>query len=287
MLTNLRNTTNLLSAAARTAMQEGFLGFMDPANYGFIGGVFGLNDSVFDILQNEGDNYLGLNAFNVPVTALASNEYSTGVPDACDSVGNCPPATPLPTPLPLFCPPGTQGGNTCPIGLAPGAVPGVTLSANLWNLNGSNPRPGGSPQYGCLTPLSGQVDVGLWNLITVGDLFWHRAGFYRGTSYIDTIGSPAGVGGDVTYMPSFITRRLPLGHRPPPTAQDIARFTAGSCLYYQPVACNDGCCSPGNVPKVVDPFGYCTELDGATYSNVGYNLLGRIVEIRSGMSYES
>ncbi len=42
VLTNLRNTENLLSGPTRTAMQEGFLGFMDPANYGFIGGAFGV-----------------------------------------------------------------------------------------------------------------------------------------------------------------------------------------------------------------------------------------------------
>lgn len=42
VLTNLRNTENLLSESARTAMQEGFLGFMDPANYSFIGGTFGV-----------------------------------------------------------------------------------------------------------------------------------------------------------------------------------------------------------------------------------------------------
>jgi len=35
-------TENLLSASARAAMQEGFLGFMDPANYSFIGGTFGV-----------------------------------------------------------------------------------------------------------------------------------------------------------------------------------------------------------------------------------------------------
>lgn len=44
VLTNLRNTENLLSASARTAMQEGFLGFMDPANHGSIDvGALGVN----------------------------------------------------------------------------------------------------------------------------------------------------------------------------------------------------------------------------------------------------
>jgi len=42
VLTNLRHAQTLLSTSARTAMQEGFLGFMDPANYSFIGGAFGV-----------------------------------------------------------------------------------------------------------------------------------------------------------------------------------------------------------------------------------------------------
>jgi hypothetical protein len=42
VLTHLRNTANLLSASSRAAMQEGFLGFMDPANYSWIGGAFGV-----------------------------------------------------------------------------------------------------------------------------------------------------------------------------------------------------------------------------------------------------
>src|SRR5262249_2793352 len=42
VLTNLRHTENLLSTAARDTMQEEFLGFMDPVNYAWINGVFGV-----------------------------------------------------------------------------------------------------------------------------------------------------------------------------------------------------------------------------------------------------
>jgi CubicO group peptidase (beta-lactamase class C family) len=42
VLANLRQTENLLSKPMRKTMQEGFLGFMDPANYGFIGGTYGV-----------------------------------------------------------------------------------------------------------------------------------------------------------------------------------------------------------------------------------------------------
>ncbi len=42
VLTNLHNTENLISAESRTLMRENFYGFMDPANYGFIGGDFGV-----------------------------------------------------------------------------------------------------------------------------------------------------------------------------------------------------------------------------------------------------
>ncbi|MGH7790260.1 MAG: serine hydrolase, partial [Candidatus Binatia bacterium] len=42
VLSHLRHTETLLSASARGAMQEDFLGFMDPANYSFIGGTFGV-----------------------------------------------------------------------------------------------------------------------------------------------------------------------------------------------------------------------------------------------------
>ena len=42
VLTYLRNTETLLSASARTAMQEGFLGFMDPMDWDFVVGDFGV-----------------------------------------------------------------------------------------------------------------------------------------------------------------------------------------------------------------------------------------------------
>jgi CubicO group peptidase (beta-lactamase class C family) len=251
------------------------------------GGVNGLNDLVFPLLQNEGGNLLNIDGANMPTTALQANEYQTGTPGLCDNASppNCPPAM-FP---PLMCPIGTQGagggGLTCPLGAVAGSAPNFTLTTNLWNLDGGNPRIGGTPQYNCPTDDNGQVDTALWNLITVGDLFWHRGGFYRGAGYVDTLNGNVNITGDVTYMPAFISQRLPIGHAPPPTAQDIFRFAAGSCLYYQPVGCDDSCCTAANVPQVVDPFGYCTELDGDTYSNLGYNLLGRVIEVRSGVPY--
>jgi hypothetical protein len=42
VLANLRHTENLLSAESRAFMQEGFLGFMDPARYSFATGAFGV-----------------------------------------------------------------------------------------------------------------------------------------------------------------------------------------------------------------------------------------------------
>lgn len=42
VLANLHLTENLLSAQSRALMRENFYGFMDPANYGFIGGDFGV-----------------------------------------------------------------------------------------------------------------------------------------------------------------------------------------------------------------------------------------------------
>jgi len=41
VLANLRLSENLLSAPMRSAMESGFLGYMDPLNYGWIGGDFG------------------------------------------------------------------------------------------------------------------------------------------------------------------------------------------------------------------------------------------------------
>jgi CubicO group peptidase (beta-lactamase class C family) len=251
------------------------------------GGANGLNDAVFPILQTEGGNLLNIDGANMPAAPLQAGEYQTGTPGLCDTANppNCPPA---PGP-PLMCPVGTQGagggGLTCPLGTPAGSAPNFVLTANLWNLDGGNPRVGGTPQYNCPTDDNGQVDAALWNLITVGDLLWHRGGFYRGAGYVDTLNGNVNLTGDVTYMPAFISQRLPIAHTPPPTAQDIMRFAAGSCLYYQPVGCDDSCCNAGNVPQVVDPFGYCTELDGDTYSNLGYSLLGRVIEVRSGTAY--
>lgn len=42
VMVNLRQTENLLSAEMRATMQEGFLGLMDPANYGSPSGAFGV-----------------------------------------------------------------------------------------------------------------------------------------------------------------------------------------------------------------------------------------------------
>ena len=83
-----------------------------------------------------------------------------------------------------------------------------------------------------------------------------------------------------------MSQRLPLDHAPPPTALDVIRFTAGACLYYPPLGCDDTCCAAGSVPTAVDPWGYCTPLDGKdTYSNVGYNILGQVIAVKSGLPY--
>lgn len=251
------------------------------------GGANGLNDLVFSILQTEGNNLLGLDGNNVPLAPLQTAEYQTGGPGLCDTMSppNCPPVMMTP---PLMCPIGTQGGGTCPLGTAAGSAPGFALTQYVWNLDGNNPRVGGTPQYDCPTDDTGQLDVAVWQQMTVADLFWHRGGFYRGAGYVNTLGSTVfNISGDITYVPAFVSRRLPITSPPPPTALDMVRAAAGSCLYFQPVGCDDSCCTPGNVPQVVDPFGFCTELDGDTYANIGYNLLGRIIEIRSGMSYGS
>ena len=68
VLTNLRNTENLLSTESRATMQEGFLGFMDPANYGFIGGTFGVYSMHGgDWFHSSGDLHACVVAFPIQV----------------------------------------------------------------------------------------------------------------------------------------------------------------------------------------------------------------------------
>jgi CubicO group peptidase (beta-lactamase class C family) len=259
-------------AAIRQMQSEGLL----------VPGPAGLGESVFSILQTEGGNLLGLDQNNMPAAPLGGNEYLTGSPMLCDT--QTPPSCPPAMSPPLMCPIGSQFGATCPAGAVANGVGGFTLTP-FWNPDGNNPRIGGTPQYDCPTDDTGQLDVALWQLMTVGDLFWHRGGFYRGVNWLDVANPNNTINGDPHTEPIYISQRLPLNHPPPPTYEDIARFMAGSCLYYQPVGCNDSCCFSGTLPGPVDPFGYCTPLDGDTYSNFGYNTLGKIIEIRSGMPY--
>ena len=239
---------------------------------------------VYSILQTEGDNILGLDDSNVPVAPLVDADYQGGTPTLCDtaSPANCPVVG-----APLMCPVGSVSGGAplCPLN-SPGGTAGFTLSANTWNVDGGNPRVGGSPQYDCPTDDGGGLDVPMWQRMTVSDLFWHRGGFYRGAGLNDVANGNNAKSGDPQYEPIFVSQRLPLNHPPPPTAIDMIRFNAGLCLYYPPLGCDDACCNASGQPGPVDPWGYCTQLDNNTYSNVGYNMLGRIIEVRSGLTYE-
>ena len=248
------------------------------------GGPTGLNDSVYSILQSEGDNILGLDDNNMPVAPLVDADYQGGTPTVCDNASppNCPVVG-----APLMCPVGSVsgGGPLCPLN-SPGGTGSFTLSANTWNVDGGNPRVGGSPQYDCPTDDGGGLDVAMWQRMTVADLFWHRGGFYRGAGLNDVAAGNVSRSGDPQYEPIFVSQRLPLDHPPPPTTLDMIRFNAGLCLYYPPLGCDDSCCSAGGVPGAVDPWGFCSQLDNDTYSNLGYNMLGRVIAVRSGLTYE-
>ena len=246
-------------------------------------GANGLNDAVFDILQIEGNNLLGLDGSNVPVQPLVDADYLGGTPTLCDGPQMCPAEGAPPLNCPLGSVQGGDGGLVCPLNLN-NAVDGFTIETPTWNVDGDNPRLGGSPQYDCPTDDTGQLDVAMWQRMTVADLFWHRGGFYRGVKFNDTLNGGT-QNGDPQAEPNFVAQRLPLDHAPPPNALDIIRFTAGACLYYPPLGCDDTCCVPGSLPDPVDPWGYCTVLDDDTYSNVGYNILGQIIAVKSGMPY--
>lgn len=86
VLTHLRNTEDLLSASMRETMQEQFLGFMDPANYGFIGGTFGVYSMHGgDWFHSAGE--LHSCAITFPITveaALVINSERGAMPSQCD-----------------------------------------------------------------------------------------------------------------------------------------------------------------------------------------------------------
>jgi hypothetical protein len=86
VMTHLRNTTDLLSSAARTAMQQGFLGFMDPANYGFIDGAFGVYSMHGgDWMHGPGQLHACVIAFPIKVeAALVINSERGAMPYQCD-----------------------------------------------------------------------------------------------------------------------------------------------------------------------------------------------------------
>ena len=245
------------------------------------GGVNGLNDSIYAILQTEGGNLLGLDDANMPIAALDGSEYSGSTPSLCDL--STPPMCPV-AGAPLMCPIGSLAGGLCPLGSG-GGVSTFALDQQTWNVDGGNPRVGGTPQYDCPTDDGGGLDVPMWQRMTVADLFWHRGGFYRGAGFIDVANGNVGQGGDPQQEPIYVSQRLALDHAPPPTALDLIHFAAGTCLYYPPLGCDDACCGIGGTPAPVDPWGYCTQLDGDTYSNIGYNILGRVIEVRSGLPY--
>jgi CubicO group peptidase (beta-lactamase class C family) len=86
VLTNLRNTENLLSASARATMQEEFLGFMDPANYSFITGAFGVYSMHGgDWFHSGRELHSCVVAFPITVeAALVINSARGAMPYQCD-----------------------------------------------------------------------------------------------------------------------------------------------------------------------------------------------------------
>ena len=85
VLTNLRHTENLLTAEGRALMQEGFLGFMDPANYGFIGGTFGVYSMHGgDWFHSPGELHSCVVAFPIQVeVGLVINSERGAMPYQC------------------------------------------------------------------------------------------------------------------------------------------------------------------------------------------------------------
>ena len=87
VMTNLRNTTNLLSPAARTAMQDGYLGFMDPANYGWIDDLALGANYVHggDWFHDDGELHSCVIAFPIQVeVSLVINSARGFAPYQCD-----------------------------------------------------------------------------------------------------------------------------------------------------------------------------------------------------------
>ena len=86
VMTNLRNTGNLLSDDSRKAMQEGFLGFMDPAKYGWIGGTYGVYYMHGgDWFHGAGELHSCVVAFpiKVEVSLVINSERGAAMPYQC------------------------------------------------------------------------------------------------------------------------------------------------------------------------------------------------------------
>lgn len=86
VMTHLRNTTALLSPAARTAMQEGFLGFNDPKNYSWGDGAFGVYYvHGGDWMHGSGQLHACVAAFPIKVeAALVINSERGAIPYQCE-----------------------------------------------------------------------------------------------------------------------------------------------------------------------------------------------------------
>lgn len=191
-----------------------------------------------------------------------------------------------------------EGGGFDVLGLGGDGIPRAPLALNEY---AAGPLPGLTPA-GVVTPVRwnasavGNLNTALcrtiaaadlrtdarWGLTTVADLVNHRAGFNRTAPFIDLQNGSLNVTADLPQTPIFVSQRLPVAVAPPPVQADMAQLIAGACLYYAPRGGTD--VAPGATP--VDPWGFGVPLPGTdTYSNLGYNLLGRVIETRSGIPY--
>jgi Ca2+-binding RTX toxin-like protein len=123
-----------------------------------------------------------------------------------------------------------------------------------------------------------------WGQITVADLVNHRAGFDRSAGFIDPLTS-SNVTGDLPQAPIYVSTRLPITAMPPPSDTDFVQLIAGACMYYTPRGGTDANVN-GGLGAPLDPWGFGVPLPGGDrYSNLGYNLLGRVVERLTGETF--
>jgi CubicO group peptidase (beta-lactamase class C family) len=193
-----------------------------------------------------------------------------------------------------------QGGGADVLGLGADAIPRAPLAATEYETAASvsvnddgdvtpvawRAGPGGNLTTGsCRTiNVTDRRTDARWSSITVADLFNHMAGFYRAADFIDPL-TTNDITGDMHQAPIYVSNRLPLVVTPPPTHDDYLHFLAGTCLYYPP---RGGTLDDptGALGEPLDPWGLGVPLPGDhRYANVGFNLLGRIIERVSGESY--